>query len=55
MIKNNFYKKFDGVTAILYRYRHYLIAAYFILSVIFFFVQFDLLKKLGHACQDTRF
>lgn len=45
MIKNNFYKKFDGVTAILYRYRHYLIAAYFILSVIFFFVQFDLLKN----------
>ena len=45
MIKNTLQKKFDSITAFLYKYRYYIVTAYFVLSVIFFFVQFDLLKN----------
>lgn len=45
MNKNDFYKKINCLNKFLYRHRYYIIAAYFILSVTFFSIQFDLLRN----------
>ena len=45
MKRNDFYKKINSLNKLLYKYRYYIIAVYFFLSVAFFSIQFDLLRN----------
>ncbi len=45
MYKKTIYKWIKEANNFLYKYRYYIIASYLVLSVLFFFIQFDLLKN----------